>query len=506
MADQNLKIKISAVDKTAAAFRKINIGLRGIGSRILNLRTGIAALAASAGLVKFANEIDNLAKQSRLLGFTVNELQRLQFAASQTGVSSEQLNKGLERFSRNISEAKDGIGLGLRSFEALGIEVTKSDGSLRSTTEILEETADRLRDIEDPAQRVRIGFDLFGRSGAALVNTLMEGSEGVKALGDEFNSVTMQLTGEQAKAVEEANDLFDKMGRTLSSMGQQITATLLPVLAQLSRFIIINVLKALNIATQGIRNFMNEIVRMSNELFGTEMEEFRFGEQLNKDLDRIIFNFENAHNGVEMLENGVKKITITQGNFTEETKEATKAVEEMNDQVSTMEDQLKDAGSRGFDRIGDAMSDIITKTSSVKDAFRSLANSVISDLARMYTQRFISEPLMAAFSSAFASPTAPTMQGAPGFRAMGGHVAANRPYVVGERGPELMIPGASGTIIPNNKIGGGGVTVNQTINVSAGVSQTVRAEIMQLMPQITESTKAAVVDARRRGGSFAAAF
>jgi hypothetical protein len=55
-------------------------------------------------------------------------------------------------------------------------------------------------------------------------------------------------------------------------------------------------------------------------------------------------------------------------------------------------------------------------------------------------------------------------------------------------------------------MGGNGTVVNQTINVSTGVSQTVRAEIMQLMPQISENTKAAVLDARRRGGSFASAF
>jgi uncharacterized protein YukE len=503
MADQNLKIKISAVDKTAAAFQKVSGGLKSISGKILNLRTGLAALAASAGLVKFSEEIDNLAKQSKLLGLTVNELQRLEFAASQTGATSQELNKGLERFSRNISEAKDGIGMGVRSFEALGIQVVKSDGSLRSTTELLEETADRLKGIEDPAQRVRIGFDLFGRSGVSLVNTLMEGSKGLRQLGDEFDSVTMQLTGEQAEAVEEANDLFDKLGRTLFSMGQQITATLLPILANLSRFIVINVLKALNIATESIRDFMNEFVTMSNELFGTELDEFTFGEQLNKDLERIIFNFENAHNGIEMLENGTRRITITQGEFAEKTNEAKDAIRDMGSKVNTLEDDLKDAGSRGFGRIGDAMADIITQTTSVKDAFRSLANSVINDLARIYTQRFISEPLMAAFSSAFAAPT-PTPN--PHTRAMGGHVAANRPYMVGERGPELMIPGASGTIIPNNKMGGNGTVVKKTINVSTGVSQTVRAEIMQLMPQISEGTKAAVLDARRRGGSFASAF
>ena len=50
------------------------------------------------------------------------------------------------------------------------------------------------------------------------------------------------------------------------------------------------------------------------------------------------------------------------------------------------------------------------------------------------------------------------------------------------------------------------VVVNQTINVSTGVQQTVRSEIKQLMPQIAQSAKSAVVDAKRRGGSYGRAF
>ena len=40
-------------------------------------------------------------------------------------------------------------------------------------------------------------------------------------------------------------------------------------------------------------------------------------------------------------------------------------------------------------------------------------------------------------------------------RANGGPVAGNRPYLVGEQGPELFMSGASGTIIPNHAMGGG---------------------------------------------------
>jgi hypothetical protein len=88
---------------------------------------------------------------------------------------------------------------------------------------------------------------------------------------------------------------------------------------------------------------------------------------------------------------------------------------------------------------------------------------------------------------------------------MGGPMTRGQTFLVGEKGPELFTAGTSGRIIPNNQMQGG-ATVVQNINISTGVSQTVRAEITQLMPQIAEASKAAVLDARRRGGSFSKAF
>jgi phage-related minor tail protein len=88
--------------------------------------------------------------------------------------------------------------------------------------------------------------------------------------------------------------------------------------------------------------------------------------------------------------------------------------------------------------------------------------------------------------------------------ANGGMVAPNTPYLVGERGAELFVPSSSGQVVPNG--GFGGVTVNQSINVSTGISQTVRAEIMNMLPLIKGETINAVAETRRRGGSFARTF
>ena len=72
-------------------------------------------------------------------------------------------------------------------------------------------------------------------------------------------------------------------------------------------------------------------------------------------------------------------------------------------------------------------------------------------------------------------------------RASGGPVRVGNPYIVGERGPELFVPGASGSIIPNHGMGGGAV-YNITVNGAVDPVSTAR-QIRDILSQ----------DARRQG-------
>lgn len=157
-----------------------------------------------------------------------------------------------------------------------------------------------------------------------------------------------------------------------------------------------------------------------------------------------------------------------------------------------------------------------------KADWKSMVNSMVKDLLTLYYKMTIFQPLANAMKGALGGATGggggglfSNIFGGFGdwisslFKANGGPVTGNSPYIVGERGPELFVPGGNGTIIPNKNLGMGGgesLVINQTINVSTGVQATVRAEIQSLMPQIASATKSAVLEARRRGGTFATAF
>jgi len=184
---------------------------------------------------------------------------------------------------------------------------------------------------------------------------------------------------------------------------------------------------------------------------------------------------------------------ITTSEFTQAVKKLREQFIETGDEAEQFGLTLDDAKRTGIDSLEDGLVGLIEGTKSVKEAFSDMARSVISDLIRMQIQQSVTNPLAAALG---------IKRGA----AIGGPVEGGRPYLVGEKGPELMVPNGSGRVIPNNRLGGGEAPVNVTLNISTGVAQTVRTEIASLMPQITNATKAAVVEARRRGGSFANAF
>lgn len=61
-------------------------------------------------------------------------------------------------------------------------------------------------------------------------------------------------------------------------------------------------------------------------------------------------------------------------------------------------------------------------------------------------------------------------------KASGGPVTGGSPYIVGEKGPELFVPGASGNIVPNHALAGGsGITINVYGDVSdAGIIDRVK--------------------------------
>jgi lambda family phage tail tape measure protein len=145
--------------------------------------------------------------------------------------------------------------------------------------------------------------------------------------------------------------------------------------------------------------------------------------------------------------------------------------------------------------------------------FRSLADSIISDLIRIQIRQSMTAPLaaampsMAGLSNLFGGGQKVDLGMVPNtpMLAEGGPLGAGEMAIVGEKGPELFMPNVGGRVIPNSELGGGGGT---TINVypdmrgaDPGAVAALHKMVRDLHATVEIRAVAAMADARRRGGA-----
>ena len=190
-----------------------------------------------------------------------------------------------------------------------------------------------------------------------------------------------------------------------------------------------------------------------------------------------------------------------------------KGLEEQIQKQIELEDRLKEQ-QQIFDTVKTSMEDafmgMVDGTKSAKDAFKSMAAAIIKELYNV----LVVQQLVGSFDRATGTGSGLVgMIGSALFRADGGPVSAGQPYIVGERGPEMIIPKSSGMVLTNGqtKAALGGTSnesyvVHNNISVTGSDSVMVRQEIAKMIPQISSATKAAMIDAKRRGGQMGNAF
>lgn len=86
-------------------------------------------------------------------------------------------------------------------------------------------------------------------------------------------------------------------------------------------------------------------------------------------------------------------------------------------------------------------------------------------------------------------------------KALGGAVGAGTPYLVGEKGPELFVPGAMGNIVPNKAMGGTSVVVNVDASNTSAEGDTEQGK--QLGKVIGIAVRSEILKQQRPGGLLA---
>ncbi|QIL71672.1 hypothetical protein G7048_15700 [Diaphorobacter sp. HDW4B] len=199
-----------------------------LAGKALGLIGASLSVAAFTGFIKKAiDAADALDEMSGRVGVSTKELSQLQLAYKQAGIGNDGMASSLAKLSKEMSDGNVGL-------RALGVNAKNADGSLRSTTSVLLEVADKFTTLEDGASKTALAMEIFGKSGAEMVPLLNSGSEGIRELTEMSEKLGLVIEDDVGAKAGQFNDTLELLQLGVQGVGTRVAGQLLPTLNNLT--------------------------------------------------------------------------------------------------------------------------------------------------------------------------------------------------------------------------------------------------------------------------------
>ena len=192
------------------------------------------AAGAAAGMVAMtvaaAKQADELQTDAKVTGFTVEELQKLKYAADRVDVSYETMTGSITKLTKNMAS-------GNKAFDKLGVSITNTDGSMRDATSVWYDAIKALGKVENATERDQLSMELFGKSAMEMAGIVDDGGAALKELGEEAEATGTIMSKDAVADTVKFNDAIDKLKATavqsFMKAGATLAEQLLPALEKL---------------------------------------------------------------------------------------------------------------------------------------------------------------------------------------------------------------------------------------------------------------------------------
>lgn len=239
-ATQELLVKLTAdASQAVREFKRAADATENVSQKFnamgKTLKTGLAALGAGAistvfvqGIRNAIDAMDELSKSSQKTGVAVESLAALGLAASQAGLSAEQMNTAVAKLNKQIGNMGDTAAQSTKILKALKIDPGAD------AYQSLKQIADVFQVMPDGAKKTALAIELFGKAGADLIPLLNGGAAGLENYEDKAKRLGIVLDKETVEAAERFNDSLDDVSTGIKGAVTQISAGMLPVLDKLA--------------------------------------------------------------------------------------------------------------------------------------------------------------------------------------------------------------------------------------------------------------------------------
>jgi len=543
VADTSAKVIITAQDATTAGLRSVERNLRGMQKEAQSLSGSLKSMAgalgislgvstAISGIQRFVSSTielaDSMGKTAEQTGLTIEEISALRFAAEQADVDFGTLQSSLTKFNRTIAEAGSGNKAAKDAFLQLGISMETVKAT--KSEDLFMLVAQRVSELGSETDRTKALVDVFGRSGAELAPLFSQGAEGiakakeaakelgvvisgeandkVRKLGDQadllskkWDAFATNLLGRSAPTIIRALDVIQKQlerpfleqflrnlsGVSLAEMGATLTGMGADAASGSTRGTI-NRARPSAPPTGKLRDLAAEEESRKRQL-ATAKEAGDLRDKLNQD-ERQFAEWLNGQteNYADMTIRGIEAEMEVRRESADEWRAWTK------EQEASL-GMLGELGAQAARNIQDSFAQFLFDP--FKGGLGGMLKGFVNTIRRMIAEVASAMLLkqfftwMSGLSGGFGKIGSALLAGMG--KANGGPVMGNRAYMVGERGPEMFVPSSGGSIVPNNRMGGG-VTVAPVYNVDA---RGATADLVKALPAILEANTRRAVELAR---------
>lgn len=207
--------------------------------KMVNVAGTLAAAAAAAGtalataFVKGGIEsVATQAKFARSVNATIDGVRALEIAAGDLGLTSQDLNAGIEALNGKLGEFQRQTSTGSRMLDQLGLSaktLANMDADKR-----LAAIADRVRALGlSSAQAADLARQL-GLRGAEWATLLQQGGEAIRNARKEVDEFGLSISEVDAAQVLRAQAAMENVGRALANIRDQIAIALAPLMRELA--------------------------------------------------------------------------------------------------------------------------------------------------------------------------------------------------------------------------------------------------------------------------------
>ena len=175
----------------------------------------------------FADEILTLSSKT---GMATDELQELSYMSGLVDVDLSTVASSMKKLTKSMDSARGGTGSAAEAFKTLGISVTDVNGNLRDNEDVFYDAIDALGKMENETERDALAMKIFGKSATDLNPMIEAGSEALKGFAEEAHEMGYVLDNDALEALGRVQDEFDRFGKQMESVKNQIAAGVAPAI------------------------------------------------------------------------------------------------------------------------------------------------------------------------------------------------------------------------------------------------------------------------------------